>query len=305
MRRVRITNSWSPYANRAAALTLRANRDAPADGVPRRWYSIRAAARVADVYIYNEIGAWGISAQQFAGELAALDVDAITLRINSPGGEVFDGIAIHSVLVNHQATVTVVVDGIAASIASVIAMAGDQVVMNFGSRMMIHDAQGIAFGDATEMTKMATQLEAESDNIAGFYARKAGGTPEEWRDRMKVESWYTADQAVEIGLADRVGNVEPIDGPSPTNTARVPALANRAPVAEPVEEPEPPEPDEWDRIAAGIAGDAGWLRASVREHANNMPDPTPVPAIKTPEPDDEWIVDGTDIINGIRKGLAA
>lgn len=174
----------------------------PATEVDRQWFRIEAKADSADVFVYDEIGYWGTSAADFAQQLAALDVKTINLRINSPGGEVFDGIAIHNALMNHPAKVNVSVDGLAASIASVICMAGDSITMQQGAQMMIHDASGFAFGNAADMRALADVLDQLSDTIAGFYAERAGGTVTSWRDTMRAETWYTADEAVKAGLAD-------------------------------------------------------------------------------------------------------
>ncbi|WP_024190693.1 head maturation protease, ClpP-related [Escherichia coli] len=106
-----------------------------------RWYTIKAAdvRGAADISIYEEIGGFGVTAKQFAEDLKALgDVSHINLRIHSPGGDVFEGIAIYNLLRNHPADITVYIDGVAASMASVVAMAGDRVVMPENAMMMIH-----------------------------------------------------------------------------------------------------------------------------------------------------------------------
>lgn len=171
----------------------------------RNWYTIQNASKdEAEIVIYDEIGFWGVSAQDFVNDLSEVTSKTINLRINSPGGEVFDGMAIHAALKRHSATVNVFVDGLAASIASVIAMAGDTVTMAKRSQMMIHEATGFAFGNAADMQKTADVLNQISDNIAGIYADHAGGVLSEWRDRMKAETWMTDQQAVDLGLADRI-----------------------------------------------------------------------------------------------------
>lgn len=173
---------------------------------PRTWYGIKnsAATGTAQVHIYAEIGAWGITADQFCKDLSALDAKSVDVRINSPGGDVFDGIAIHNALVAHPATVNVHVDGVAASIASVIAMAGNKVTMARGSQMMIHEGHTVAVGAAADMRKQADLLDTVSDTIAGFYAERAGGSIGDWRGRMRKETWYSAEEAVQAGLVDEV-----------------------------------------------------------------------------------------------------
>lgn len=190
------------------------------------WYEIRNAAGdvppgedgegepdTATVLIFDEIGgSFGVNAKQFAKDLDEITAPNIHVRINSPGGSVFDAIAIHSTLLRHPARVTTFVDGLAASAASVIAMAGDEVVMMPGSQMMIHDASATDDGNAAEKQKMVTFLERQSDNIADLYLRKAGGTREEWRELMLAETWAFAEEAVELGLADRVSDTRATDG---------------------------------------------------------------------------------------------
>ncbi|BEL07837.1 Clp protease ClpP [Actinoplanes sichuanensis] len=161
-------------------------------------------ATTADVYLFDEIGGWwGATAEDFVKEVAGLDVDRIVLHLNSPGGAAKEGVAIANVLRAHRAHVEVRVDGWAASAASVIAMAGNEIVMGVGSQMMIHDAWGFAQGDASEMRKAADMLDSTSDSLAAAYAARTGIPAAEWRAVMKAESWYTAEEAVQAGLADR------------------------------------------------------------------------------------------------------
>jgi ATP-dependent Clp endopeptidase proteolytic subunit ClpP len=181
------------------------NRKRPQDS-PRDWYQMKApvADGPAEVLIYDEIGWYGITATNFANDLKAIDADAITVRLNSPGGDVYDGIAILNALRGHKAKITTVIDGLAASAASFIAMAGDEIVMNRNSELMIHDAWGVSIGNAADLAKAAADLDRISDNIASIYAERAGGTVEEWRLIMRAETWYSAQEAVDVGLADRV-----------------------------------------------------------------------------------------------------
>ena len=158
----------------------------------------------ATVYVFDEIGYWGTNAQDFAQQISALDVDDLSVHINSPGGDAFAGVAIMNALRDHKATVHVVVDGMAASAASIIAMGGDKITMNLGSQMMIHDASAYAYGDAAELRKQAETLDGISNSIADVYAARAGGTAAEWRTTMQEEAWYSATEAVDAGLADEV-----------------------------------------------------------------------------------------------------
>lgn len=171
----------------------------------RPWFSIEnAAGDSATVRIYDEIGIWGVTAKDFAQQLDSLVVSQIDLHVNSPGGDVFDGIAILNALRSHPARVVATVDGVAASAASFITAGADEVVMARNSELMIHDAWGLAMGNAADMRDLADRLDKVSDNIASIYAEKTGGTVEQWRDHMRNEVWYSAQEAVDAGLADRV-----------------------------------------------------------------------------------------------------
>ena len=162
-------------------------------------------------YIEHEGGFWGISASEFADVIDSLedDVTEIELRINSGGGSVWDGLAILNTLRASGRKVKAFVDGVAASAASFIAVACDEVVMMPNSKMMIHDAMGICMGQAQDMHDYADFLDSSSDGIAEIYATKAGGTTKKWRDQMQAKGlvgvWYSAQEAVAAGLADRVG----------------------------------------------------------------------------------------------------
>lgn len=151
-------------------------------------------------------GYWGVSAKEFVATLDALpdNVTDIELLINSPGGDVFEGLAILNALRRHSARVTTIVEGLAASAASFIALGGDEVVMAKNAELMVHDAWGVVVGSAEDMTQMADNLNRISDNIASIYADKAGGATADWRAIMRAETWYSAAEAVDAGLADRV-----------------------------------------------------------------------------------------------------
>lgn len=223
-----------------------------------QWFKIitdAAKPATAEVWIYDEIGYWGITASDFAQQVASLNVSTIDVRLNSPGGEVFDGVAIHNALANHSASVNVYVDGLAASIASVIAMAGDHIVMGAGSQMMIHDGLTVCVGNAADMREAASMLDKTSDTIASFYAARAGGSLTEWRDRMRAETWYTGEEAVAAGLADEVSGAPIVgdDAPVPRNefdlsvfawagrtAAPAPVLASVAPADTDPSVPSPP-----------------------------------------------------------------
>lgn len=270
------------------------------DRRPHRWQNLAPAqrrdgltivdanARSDDGQLYNEAGDpelwiydfidswggdWGVSARDVVEALTAVgNVPSLTVRLNSPGGDYFEGVAIHGALSRHVANVTVHVDALAASAASVIAMAGDRVVMGQGAQMMIHEARTAMWGGtADDFRRTATMLDQTNDDIASFYATRSGGDSEQWRQAVAEETWYTATQAVEAGLADEVAAparagapgavaaaiapqaVPPLPGPAP---AAAPQPVEPAPVAV-VDDPEPPAPDAGTAVPPAALPTAG------------------------------------------------
>lgn len=170
------------------------------------WYSIKAQSDgPTAVHIFDEIGYWGVSAQQFIRDLAEVK-GPVDIHLNSPGGEVFDGLAIYEALKQRTAPVSVSVDSLAASIASVIAMAADpgQLRIARTASLMIHNGWGLAMGDAADMRKTAELLDSETANIASIYAERSGRPVEHWRGLMDAETWLKGQQAVDAGLADGI-----------------------------------------------------------------------------------------------------
>lgn len=176
----------------------------------KNWYSIKAKAKDAEVWIYEEIGDYwdsGVSSKQFAKDLKDIGpVDTITVHLNSPGGIVWDGIAIYNLLKQHAAKVIVSIEGLAASIASVIAMAGDETRMAENAMMMIHDPWGVAVGSAEDMRKTADAMDKVKDSILAAYVAKCGGKTKEKNlsEMMAVETWLSAQEAMECGLVDSI-----------------------------------------------------------------------------------------------------
>ena len=171
------------------------------------WYSIKAKANdTAEISIYDEIGFWGVSAASFAQDLkdCGNSLKQINLHIHSPGGDVFDGIAIYNLLKNHPANVTVYIDGLAASMASVIAMAGNEVIMPENAMMMIHKPWGIQGGDAEDMRKYADLLDKVENTLIPAYASKTGKTPEELAEMLSAETWLNGKECVDQGFADKL-----------------------------------------------------------------------------------------------------
>lgn len=191
--------------NLASSFTMRRDGQLPRGD----WFTFKTDGDKPKVYIYDEIGFWGTDATDFVDQLKEIDSDAFELHLNSPGGEVFDGLAIYNAIKQHKAEVTVYVDGLAASAASFIAQAGDKVVMARNAQMMIHDGIAFAYGNEQDMLDTAALLSTISNNIADIYAYRAGKrgfetTLDEFRDLMREEVWYTGKEAVDAGLADEV-----------------------------------------------------------------------------------------------------
>lgn len=173
------------------------------------WYRIQnKATDKPEIFIYDEIGYFGHTAKGFSDDLGEITADEMTVHLNSPGGDIFDGLAIYQALKSHPAKVTVKVDGLAASIASVIAMAADKLVMAPKATMMIHDGWSMSVGNAGDMRKMADLLDKQSDIIASVYADRSGQPTDFWRDRMRDETWYNAQEALDAGLIDEVEGQE-------------------------------------------------------------------------------------------------
>lgn len=177
-----------------------------------KWFEIKdRTPDKAEIWIYEQIGEdfWtggGVLAKNFQKELAAIKAPNIDLHINSPGGVVFDGLTIYNLLKQHPANVTTYIDGVAASIASVIALSGQRVIMAENALFMIHNPYGMAVGDASVMRKMAESLEKVGNSIAMAYKNKTGAEESEIASWMNAESWFTAEEAIELGFADEISD---------------------------------------------------------------------------------------------------
>ncbi len=174
-------------------------------------FDVKNEGDSAKLYVYDVIGGWDLDAGEFVKAVHDLDVGSIDLHINSPGGFVYDGVAMYEALKNHPAPVSVHVDGLAASAASFLAMAGDTVDIAKGGRMMIHDAQGVAIGSPADFREYADLLDGVSDDISQYYADRAGGKAVDWRAAMTSTTWYNSSQAVEAKLADRIAGESKTD----------------------------------------------------------------------------------------------
>jgi ATP-dependent Clp protease protease subunit len=178
----------------------------------KKFWQIKAQTDTApaELLLYGPISGetwWGdeVTPQQFNDDLQSLGkVKELTVRINSEGGDVFAGQAILSMLKRHPASITVYVDGLAASIASVIAMAGDTVIMPRNAMMMVHNAWTFAYGNSNDFRKMADDLDKIGESLIAAYQDKTRLTPEEIKQIMDNETWLTADDCVKQGFADEI-----------------------------------------------------------------------------------------------------
>ena len=171
------------------------------------WYNINSkASKVVDVYIFDEIGMGGVNAQGFIEEIKSFKDSPMNLHINCVGGDVFDGMAIFNIIKKRTAKTTVYIEGIAASMGSVIALAADSVVMAENSLFMIHNAWGGAMGEAKEMKKTAKLLDKISGEIADIYVKKTKLPYDKVKEMMDEETWLNAEEALELGFIDSISD---------------------------------------------------------------------------------------------------
>lgn len=176
-----------------------------------RTFEVRASEKVTEIELYDEIGFWGVSAAEFKRQLNATNGGDIVLKVNSPGGDVFDGIAMYNDLIRHPGNVTVEVTGLAASAASYIIIAADTIRIAENAFLMIHNAWTLAVGDRHQMLKVSEFLEEIDGAILDTYAARTGLEPADIENMMDEETWLRADEAIEQRFAD-----EPIALASPS-----------------------------------------------------------------------------------------
>lgn len=173
--------------------------------MPRNWYKIQSRAEgETEIAIHDEIGMFGVTARDFIRDLKAIDTPKITVSINSPGGAVFDALPIYNALIRHDAEITTRVEGLAASAASVITMAGDRVVMPENAFLMIHNPWSFSIGDANAMREQADLLDKVSASLISTYRNKTGMEDSEIAAMLDAETWLSAEEAVEFGFADQI-----------------------------------------------------------------------------------------------------
>jgi ATP-dependent protease ClpP protease subunit len=307
-----------PECTRSPAPQRPGDHVPPADGT---WYRIEnAGATEADIYLYDEIGGWGVYADEFVEALGEVTSSKITLHVNSPGGSVWEAMTIMSAIAGHSATVTAKIEGVAASAASFLVQGADKVLIGKQAQMMIHDASTIAYGNAADMLEVADLLNRMSGDIASVYADASGTPASVWRDRMRATTWYTGQEAVDAGLVD-----ETFDAVKPRESAEdalpVPEPVNTDnPVSTPPVEPAG-DADEWlPTLTASEASSAvseaadEWVvmppedfRAIVSAIAEDMPaEPARTPdAQKEDEGDEEWFVEPVAVTNAVREAIRA
>lgn len=222
----------------------------------KNWYSVKNLAEDStEISIYDEIGMWGVTAKDFISDLKSNKGKKVTLSINSPGGSVFDALAIYNALRSHGSDITVKVIGVAASAASLIAMAGDKIIMPENTFMMIHNPISGVYGNAGDMREIADTLDKIAQSLIGTYVARTGLTEGEVKDLLDAESWLSAEEAVALGFADEME--EAFKVAAVFDTSRIPskvmASISDEPTDEPTDEPadEPTdEPSEEDIAAA-------------------------------------------------------
>jgi len=183
------------------------NRDKP------RQFKIEAEDDDATIFVYDIIGAdffGGVGAQQFARDLSQITASTIHLRVNSPGGDVWDGRAMMTALRQHKAKIIAHIDGAAASAATSLVMAADEVEITRGAEFMIHNAWTIALGNRHDFLSLSERLEQVDNEIVTDYNRRTGIERSELAELMDAETWFTAEEVVEKGFADRM--VETVEG---------------------------------------------------------------------------------------------
>jgi len=178
----------------------------------KRIFAAALTGTTLELLVYDEIGEnyWsggGVTAQSVADAIKQAGVfDRISLRINSPGGDCFEGVAIYNLIRAQGKPVDVFVDGLAASAASIIAMSGDTVSVGLGAMLMIHNAACFAYGDAPAFLKIAETLEKISQTVGGIYVQKTGQSADKIKELMDAETWMGAQEAIDNGFADKILN---------------------------------------------------------------------------------------------------
>lgn len=191
----------------------------------------KSGAKAAELFIYDDIGPGffteGLTAKHVQEQLKEIGaVDELNVHINSPGGDVWDGTAIYNLLRSNGARITVDIDGMAASIASIIAMAGDEIRIAGNAMMMIHDPMTGLFGNAEQLRAAIARLEQAKENLVNTYSSRRSLDRAEVSQLMRAETWMNAKDAVELGFADKItGDVDVMVNLDPTRFTNAPVWA--------------------------------------------------------------------------------
>jgi len=173
---------------------------------------IEAKEKEATIYLYDAIGGWfGIDVEDLVRQIADIKAEVIHLRVNSPGGDVFDARALQTVIMQHPAKVIAHIDGLAASSASFVVIGADEIEMAEGAFFMIHKAWALEIGNAEEMRQTAELLDKVDETIIADFQRKTGQEADTIRAWMEGETWFTAAEALEKGFIDRIFEGEKVD----------------------------------------------------------------------------------------------
>jgi len=209
---------------------------------PMRRFEVKAEASsdAVDVFLYDAIvddrataEFWGgVAPETFVKALAEIKAGTINLRINSPGGSVFGARAIEQALREHPARVVAHVDGLAASAATFVAMAADEIVMNKGALFMVHKAWTIAFGNSDDLLATADLLDKIDGTLVQTYADRTGQKADKVAEWMAAETWFTAQEAVDAGFADRIAETAPKAQTAAWNLTAYGRAPQMAPAAE-------------------------------------------------------------------------
>ena len=250
------------------------------------------------VYVYDEIGSFGITAKGFIEDVAsAAGVNKLDIHINSPGGDVFQGLAIYNFLKRHKSEKTVYVDGMAGSIASIIAMAGDKVVMPENAFMFIHNPWTVTAGNADDLRQEAEALMKMQTALMAVYAERTGLPDADLQQMMDDDTWLTASEAVEFGFADEIaGAVKMAAKYNPALYASIPVeiamkltgddeMDESAPVAE------QPVAEEVEQVEAVIEPDAEAVVAEEEAKADEVVEQTAAESVEEPPVDEPELVD--------------
>lgn len=231
----------------------------------------------ATLSIFDEIGFWGVQAKDFRTDLDKITAKTLNVEINSPGGDVFAGLAIFNMLKASGKEIVVKVMGVAASAASLIAMAGDKIVMPKNTFMMVHNPWGVAIGNAAEMRETAEVLDKIGSSLQATYVAKTGQSEDKIAELLATDTWLTADEALELGFATEVTDEVKAKASFDLKRAELPehvraVYASSAPAPEPAPAPAPApapestsEPDEETPVAEQV--EAAAKAAGFEAHA--------------------------------------